>query len=339
MDTGGSVSFLFIPPIDIQQITPSTGSVSGGTPVYITACIGAFSQLVTYSCLFGVETTSAKYISSSKIMCNSPMMNNIGDIYLAVMVDGNVVSLASSQAGGVKFKYYVEPAVITISPPSGSVQGGEDIEIFIRGPDLTSLSTVNIMCMFGSSVVPGRVLFDTSITCTSPSYTVDSGIQGVIVVPLAVSLNGVDFFTNGSSLVLNNSINSAQDGLSQITYEYVTEPSVTRLTPFHGPAGGGTVIDVIGIGFVKDFIYQCNFEGNGRSQASRMNNYLLRCITPEFSNVSVIPFYISYDSASSVSMDITSSAVFQVDPPVVIYSLFPTQISSSPSPNSMITVR
>jgi hypothetical protein len=338
VNTGGSVSFLFIPPINIQQITPSTGSVSGGTPVYITASIGAFSQLVTYSCLFGVETTSAKYISSGQIMCNSPMMNNIGDVYLAVMVDGNVVSLATSQAGGVTFKYYVEPAVIAISPPSGSVQGGEDIEIFIRGPDLTSLSTLNIMCMFGSSVVPGRVLFDTSIICTSPSYTVDGGVEGVIVVPLAISLNGVDFFTNGSSLTLNNSI-SVQDGFSEITYEYVTEPSVTLLTPFHGPVGGGTVIDVIGIGFVKDFIYQCNFEGNGRSQASRMNNYLLRCITPEFSNVSVIPFYISYDSASSVSMDITSSAVFQVDPPVIIYSLFPSQISSSPPPNSMITIR
>jgi hypothetical protein len=343
---GGSVSFLFIPMVDVQQIAPSVGSVSGGTPVYITANTGAFSQLVIYVCLFGGETSLARYFSSSKIMCISPKMNNIGNVYVALMVESSVVSMDKSQSSGVLFNgisfgYYVEPAVIAISPASGSVQGGDEIEIFIRGLDLKLLSSMNVLCMFDSSVVTGRVLFDTTITCVSPPYTAVDGAgenQGVISVSIAASLNGVDFFTTGSSLTLN-STNNQNNGLSQILYEYITEPSVTLLTPFHGPAGGGTVIDVIGIGFIKDTIYQCNFEGIGRSQASRINSYLLRCITPEFGNGSVIPFSISYDSSSSISLDIISSSVFQVDPPVMIYSVFPSQTSSSPPPNSVITVR
>lgn len=203
--------------------------------------------------------------------------------------------------------------------------------------------------MFGSSVVTGRVRSDTSITCMSPPYTSMEGVEvgggggGVIAVSISVSLNGIDFFTDGCMTTSNNnqwidSLTSEMNSLSQVVYEYVIEPSVTSITPFHGPVGGGTVIDVSGIGFIKDFIYHCNFRGTGRTQASRIDNYLLRCITPEFNNISATPFHISYDS-STLSLDMTSSAVFQVDPPVTIHSLSPSQISSAPSQNSMLTVR
>jgi hypothetical protein len=114
------------------------------------------------------------------------------------------------------------PRVVSLSPVSGSIYGGETETV--TGSGFTNATTVD----FGSVQVPFTVVNDNTITLTTPADP--SGGPGTVDVTVAS--------TAGTSTT---------SGADQFTY---TLPQVTGIDTTVGPSSGGTTIMISGVGFL-----------------------------------------------------------------------------------------
>jgi hypothetical protein len=85
-----------------------------------------------------------------------------------------------------EFKYYETPAISSIRPWVGASIGGTDIVVF--GSNFFP-STV-ISCRFEETILPGRYINESALSCIAPPQT-----EGSTEVDVSISLNGVDFHT------------------------------------------------------------------------------------------------------------------------------------------------
>ncbi len=194
----------------VTAISPSKGSVNGGTTVVITGTHFTGASAVKFG------TTDAAFFnvdSGTQITATSPS-GSAGVFDVTVTTAGGT----SATSGVDQFTYLPLPAIASLSPASGPVAGGTVITIL--GTGFAQASTV----LFGTKAASNVVIDPngTQITATLPA-----GSSGTV---------NVEVTTPGGT--------SHAGSASQ--FRYVAAPVVTGLNPAQGPTAGGTSVTITG---------------------------------------------------------------------------------------------
>lgn len=110
------------------------------------------------------------------------MLNNGYAFYdVEVSIDGG----RETSESDVKFEYYTEPSVSTISPALGPVTGGTNVTV--TGKGFAAKAVYKRVIRIGHIDVEGdsvTIVNDTMMTFKTPQVTVENS------VPVAIALNG-----------------------------------------------------------------------------------------------------------------------------------------------------
>jgi hypothetical protein len=205
----------------ITTISPSYGSVMGGASITITGANFTSATAVT----FGGVSAAYTVDSDTQITAITPMFPPLPDS-LPVAVAVTTPSGVSTES--VFYTYEVlTPVVTAISPTHGSVLGGTLIEI--TGANFMNATAVTI----GSQPLTNVIInSDTSITAITPPMLPLSGelTQQVVVTSASGASTESVFFTYDAD----------------VTPPAVSLPSITMISPTHGEAVGGTIVEITG---------------------------------------------------------------------------------------------
>ena len=189
----------------IASVIPNSGVLSGGTAITITGTnlTGATSVKIG-----GVAATSMVVVSATSITAVTPAG--------AVGAKDVVVITPSGNATGTNaFTYLDVPTIVSVSPNTGSTNGGTAITI--TGTNLTGASSVTVGGVAATNLV---VVSATSITAKTPTGT--AGVKPVVVT------------TPGGIATLAGA------------FTYVQAPTIASVTPSTGVLAGGTAITITG---------------------------------------------------------------------------------------------
>jgi hypothetical protein len=196
----------------VTGISPNAGPLGGGTLVTITSSVPNFTSPATVNFGLANPGTGVTVVSPSEITVTSPS-------HAAGPVDVTVATAAGTSAVSPSdvFTYQPAPTVTMIAPTSGPAAGGTPVTI--TGTSFLGASAVK----FGvTNAATFQVNSATSITATSPA--------GSSQVDVTVTTASGTSATSGADL-----------------FSFV--PSITMVSPSHGPAAGGTVVTITGTGF------------------------------------------------------------------------------------------
>ena len=195
----------------VHSVTPNSGAIAGGTAVTITGIDFATGATVTFG---GVAATNVVVVNSTTITATTPAGSGAGAVTVTVTNSGG-------QSGGLAsaFAYVAPPTVSAVSPNSGSVTGGTAVTI--TGTNFATGATVT----FGASAATNVVVVSTTqITATTPAQS-----AGAVSVTVTNPGSQIGSLTNG--------------------FTYVVQPTVSSVTPNHGPIAGGTAVTIAGTNF------------------------------------------------------------------------------------------
>jgi hypothetical protein len=232
-------------------VSPSSGSRSGGTVVTV---FGAnFVDSDSLACRFGASrVVSAAFVSPSRLECAAPSWHSSAAVTVEVSMNG-----VDFTAEGVVFQYFSQPEVASFSPSAGGVDGGTAVVLF--GSNFTSSALLS--CRFGWTVVPASFIAADTVICVAPAAATAGA------VPVAVTLNGVDFYETGD-----------------LSFTYTSVVVVTSVVPAVGSVLGGTDVLVLGEGFPSDGGLSCRFGASSDVVASvAVNSSAVVCQTPPHS--------------------------------------------------------
>ena len=212
--TSSADQFSYIPLPVLSSITPTSGSINGGTQVTITGT--GFTGATNVS--FGPYTaTNFTVVSDTQITVVSPPANSSGSVHVTVTTLGGTSATSSAD----QFSYIPLPVLSSISPTNGPISGGTQVTII--GTGFTGATSVS----FGSY--------------TASNFTVVSDTQITVVSPPASNSGTVDVtaITSGGT--------SATSSADQ--FSYVPLPAISGITPTSGSVSGGTQVTITGTGF------------------------------------------------------------------------------------------
>ena len=227
---------VLLPPI-LATISPIEGDFNGDTPVRITGA--NFTPTATVN--FGSEPANGViFISATELIAFSPPGSGVVDITVST-------KLGTTTAN--QFTYTSIPIVTTITPNSGSSDGGTLVSII--GANFTPNATVN----FGDVPVTAFFISPTLLVAFSPP---GNGTVNVIV---------------------NTEVGtSSPSAANQFTYFTAESPVVTRVFPNSGPAEGGTLVSIIGANFTPNATV--NFGSLPALSVSFLSSTALIAVTP-----------------------------------------------------------
>jgi len=239
----GSVAVSSSAPPEVTGISPEHGGVAGGTAVTITG--DHFTTTPDTSVTFGgTPASGVSVINDTTINCTTPA-HAAGDADVTVSNSNGSDTLFSG------FTYHNAPQVSSIDPDNGSSAGGTFVTI--TGSNFTDVGTTTVS--FDSTPASGvSVVNETTITCTTPANT--AGDADVTVANDFGSDTLVDGFT------------------------YNTAPTVSGISPEHGPIAGGTAVTITGDHFTTTPDTSVTFGGTPASGISVINDTTINCTTP-----------------------------------------------------------
>lgn len=288
--TSNSVTFTYLAPIRIREVSPKIGPAGGGTVVRITG--SGFNADVhggKLLCRFGRRVVSAAVIdsTSSVALCVAPASSTLGSTSFELSSNG--VEFSSE---GWMFHYGPDVAAVSAWPLAGPESGATVVTFKGKGfVDMRAL-----VCEFGSAglLVPAKWIHSTMVSCPSPPHVPGN-------VSLRLSMNGQQFVETG------------------LIFEYRIESAVRSVEPSSGPSQGGTVVEISGTAFVNSTALSCRLAGR-RFPATFVNSGRLRCTTPPSSTSSSASLEISNNGA-----DFTNSGVdFTFVPALNFRHMWPT---------------
>jgi len=225
---GGQSLSLYDPP-EIMGLSPSAGSVGGGTPVTVTAqgvrCLSCTAPpcptCPDLRCRFGSGVSVGTFTKESlpRIMCLSPAAA-VGDVNVSISI--NEVDFTSA----FRYTYYTQPLITAVIPDVGPQVGG--IPVTLHGSGFLSNFT-SISCKFGSAISrKGTVVNSTLASCVLPMGLNSPGSK----LGVAVALNDADFtaFTH--------------DSLAGVAFRYHRPIELRSLTPTTAVVQGGTPVSI-----------------------------------------------------------------------------------------------
>jgi uncharacterized protein (TIGR02145 family) len=160
-----------IPSPTLSAITPSSGSVTGGTVITISGTNFIVNNTVTiYGVTIGaIPASDCDVLSATQIECTTPSpTNTVGAKDITINGWGGSDTITSG------FTYTTPPIVTNVNPSFVNTNGGTTITI--TGTNFTDVTSVEIGGIACTSYV---VISDTSISCTTPANT--AGDKAVIV--------------------------------------------------------------------------------------------------------------------------------------------------------------
>ena len=271
----GSLLFTFIPAFTVIRSQPRTGPVDGGTEVTLMGT--GLSETGPWACVFGeAVAVLATQLATGHLRCKSPPQPP-GRVPLRVFRSGSPLGSAVSGAVaaastsslrdfGITFEYQGTVFLSSVEPRSGSTSGGTPITL--RGFGFANAS----MLTCGFSEQNGRFLSSPAVqasgstaVCSSPPLTSGKGyayVAGPTVVTVTVSLNGVDFTRRG------------------LQYTYYQPVEVFGLFPAMGSTSGGTVVTIVGRGFLPSEALSCRFGAFAASPGEFLSSDAVRCTSP-----------------------------------------------------------
>lgn len=241
--TGMSItSWLWDPTVPtVSALSPSGGSVSGGTSVTITGT--GFQSGATVSFIEesgGVPSSSNVVLAATNVVVHSATSITAtapaatqGSTYDVVVT---TPSGESAQVAAAVYTYQlVAPTISSLSPTSGVTAGGNSITV--TGSGFMTPVTVKFVPESGGAPIAGgtaltgeyvNVTSSTSLTVVSPGTTSGTTYFVTVRTPGGVT---------------------AENAASVFTYEYIV-PTVNLISPASGPASGGTTVTITGTGFI-----------------------------------------------------------------------------------------
>ena len=232
----------------VSSLGTSTGTTAGGTSVAImgTNFTGATAVM------FGtVPAASFTVVSSTQITAVSPPQ-------AAATVDVTVTTFAGTSSTGsadhFTYSSASSPSVSGVSPSSGSAAGGDLITV--SGSNFTGATGVS----FGTTAADFfTVLSDTALLVATPAGT--AGTVDITVTTYAGT--------------------SSTGSADHYTYNSVTAPSITSLSPSTGGSGGGTTVTISGSDFTgTDGVF---FGGSPAASFTVVNDSTIVAVTPPLS--------------------------------------------------------
>jgi hypothetical protein len=245
----------------VSSISPTSGTISGGTAVTITGT--GFQSGATVK-IGGTSATAVNVASSTSITATTAAHSAGSSSVVVTNTDGQSGTLT----GGYTYTSPA-PTVASISPPSGSTNGGTAVTI--TGTGFQSGATVSIG---GSAATGVNVASSTSITATTASHS--AGSSDVVVTN-----------TDGQSGTLSNG------------YAYLvvnSAPTVGSISPTSGSTNGGTAVTITGTGFL--FGATATFGGTAATGVTVASSTSITAITPAHTTGTVSVVVTNTDSKS-----------------------------------------
>ena len=175
----GGAAFTYFEAPTVALIRPSRGSLVGGASATLTGSNLAGSLV---QCRFGttvVDGTSVRVVSSTAVVCFSPLMATAGTVGVEVSVNGG----ADYTSDGREYLYQAG-ATVTRMHPSRGLAGEDGQVVTVVGENFEQ--TGELSCRFGlNGTVRGLFMSSTLIACTAPS-------RGAGTVQVSVTLNGAE---------------------------------------------------------------------------------------------------------------------------------------------------
>ncbi len=215
--------YTYMPVASISDVSPLIGLSTGGTEVTIGGSYftGADKVIFIDSNPTG-QHFGQQYLGTNLVVDND---NQITITAPAGPLGDNAIIEVETPAGlsqpwvNSKFTWGTAPSVSSVSPKSGSVNGGN--KVTITGSYFTGATNVNFGATPATNVI---VVNNNKITATVPAGT------GTVDVTVTTP-----FGTSGTS--------------SADQYTYVQVSYITSITPTTGSYDGGNTIDILGYGF------------------------------------------------------------------------------------------
>ncbi|WP_223693745.1 IPT/TIG domain-containing protein [Leifsonia poae] len=222
----------------ITGLTPTHGPAAGGTAVTITGTGFTGATGVTFG---GTAGTTFTVVNDTTITVTTPA-------HAAGAADVVVQSPNGDSAPGTfTFDAAPAPAITGLTPTSGPAIGGTVVTITGTGFTGATGATFD-----GTSGTTFTVVNDTTITVTSPAHA-PGPVDVVVQSPNGDSAPGT------------------------FTYD-AAAPTITGLSPTHGPAAGGTVVTITGTGFTGTV--GVTFGGTAAASFTVVNDTTITATTP-----------------------------------------------------------
>ena len=206
-----------LPAPTVSSLSPTHGPAAGNTEVTITG-----TNLTGASAVhFGAESaTEVTPVDATHVTAKSPSGTAGTEVDVTVTTPGGT----SATNAGDKYAYdgvVPAPTVSSLSPTHGPAAG--NTEVTITGTNLTGASAVHFGAESATEVTPVDA---THVTAKSPSGTAGTEVDVTVTTP-------------GGTSATNAGDKYAYDGV-------VPAPTVSSLSPTHGPAAGNTEVTITG---------------------------------------------------------------------------------------------
>jgi hypothetical protein len=180
-------------PPTVVSVTPSSGSVAGGTSITISGAGFTSASTVTVG---GASATAVSFVNSSTLIANTP-----AGAQGAADVTVNTVNGSGSLKLG--FTYVGPPTITRISPTSGPSTGGNTINI--HGTSLTANTQITIGGITATNVT---LIDSTRMSAIVPAGTIGTTASIAVSNPFgSASLNNSYTYLDPATILMQDSFN------------------------------------------------------------------------------------------------------------------------------------
>ncbi len=286
-------AFSFYKQPSVLSLLPQGGAIQGGTNVVVDG-LGFLAHVEKVTCRFGADIafdvarnislakpsvlTNAIVLSDVKMLCPSPsrlQVSSFENVIFSIALNG----LDFDGTGAKRFSFYKHPAILVANPAGGHTTGGNSVALIGDG---FSRFNGDVRCRFGQSQVPGFSSNDRSLNCKTPPYFAG-------LVPIEVTLNGVDFSQN-----------------SGVYFTFYERPKVIHIFPRGGrfernSNDAPTLISVVGTNFMAHSENVLVKFGNIAVSGNVTSNTVLMVRSPK--TMTAETNYESWDTIVKVSLN------------------------------------
>ncbi|MDN8548976.1 IPT/TIG domain-containing protein [Microbacterium sp. NM3R9] len=264
------LDFTYVDVAEIDEVSPGSGPEAGGNTVVITGDCFTGATGVTFG---GIPATSFTVDSATQITAVVPA-GTAGAVDVAVIGAGDC-GTAEIPDG---YEYVAPPVVTDLDPVTGPETGGTVVTII--GDGFTGATGVSFGEAEGTDL---EVVSDTEIRVTTPP-----GTPGTVPVTIAHP---------GGEVVAGD-------------FEYLDVPAITSIEPSSGPEDGGTVVTIVGEGFLG--ATDVTFDGVAGTGLEVVSDTEIRVTTPAHAPA-LVDVVVVHPNGDSAPFDFTFVAGTEID--------------------------
>ena len=261
-----SGGFIYQPALPtLLSITPSSGSMAGGTAVTVSGT--NFTPSTTLS-IGGLAATSVNVVNATSLTAVIPAYVS-GALAKNVVVSNSVGSATLTNG----YTYLaIAPTVTNVLPGSGPTAGGTTITV--TGTGFTPTTSVTVGGISATSV---SVANATTLTAVTPVY-----VSGALTKDVTVN--------NGNS-----------NATLAASFTYVASaPTLVNISPTSGPTSGGTSITLTGTAFIPGTTVSIG--GVAATNVTVVNATTLTATTPAYVSGSLVETVVVNNGIATASL-------------------------------------